>query len=183
MQVDGPLQNLWQFRTEGVVKMCLRFGYFLYSDGKASVGKRFECIAVNSYTEIFGTNDSRTLTAMNNLASTYRSLGQMNEAAELHEKVLEARQRTLGTEHPATLSSMYNLATTYWELSRSEDAIHLFRAELTKCHNHYGAHHKDTVASCMNLIGNYHEVGLVAEAEGLLTQYLESLSTEERNVM
>ena len=85
-------------------------------------------------------------------------------------------------EHPDTLNCMYNLATTYWDLSRSEDAIHLFRAELTECHKRHGARHKDTMASYMNLIKKYREVELVEEADRLMTEYLENLLTDERNV-
>jgi hypothetical protein len=46
---------------------------------------------------------------MNNLAVSYSELGCRQEAMELGEKVLEARQRTLGNEHPDTLRAMTNL--------------------------------------------------------------------------
>ena len=59
---------------------------------------------------------------MNNLAGTYHALGQMKEAAALHEKVLEARRRTLGDEHPDTLLSMNNLAGTYCDLGQIKEA-------------------------------------------------------------
>jgi hypothetical protein len=62
---------------------------------------------------------------MNNLEITYCDLGRMKEASRLHEKVLEARGRTLGDEHPNTLSSM-NLAETYAALGRMNDASGLY---------------------------------------------------------
>ena len=40
---------------------------------------------------------------MTNLAISYSDVGRRQEATELSQKVLEARQRTLGSEHPDTL--------------------------------------------------------------------------------
>jgi len=42
-----------------------------------------------------------TLTSMANLASTYRNLGQWEEAEELEVQVMETRRRVLGEEHDA----------------------------------------------------------------------------------
>jgi hypothetical protein len=58
-----------------------------------SADEQFERVAIKIRTKMFGTYDYRTLIAINNLVETYRSLGRVKEAAELHEKVLEARQR------------------------------------------------------------------------------------------
>jgi hypothetical protein len=49
---------------------------------------------------------------MSNLAIMYSDQEKIAEAANLEEKVLEARRRILGDEHPHTLSSMGNLAWT-----------------------------------------------------------------------
>jgi len=49
----------------------------------------------------------------------------MKEAAELHEKVLQAMRRTLGMEHPDTLTSMSNLAGTYQSLGQMKEAAEL----------------------------------------------------------
>ena len=75
----------------------------------------------------------------------------MKEAADLHEKVLEASRRTLGDEHPHTLSSMYNLATTYWSLGRRNEGIALYEMELDKCQVSHGAEHAETLTSMENL--------------------------------
>jgi len=44
------------------------------------------------------------------LAISYSGVGRRQEAMELREKVLEARQRTLGNKHPNTLLAMNNVA-------------------------------------------------------------------------
>nr|OQO32488.1 hypothetical protein B0A51_00897 [Rachicladosporium sp. CCFEE 5018] len=63
-----------------------------------------------------------TLTAMTNLASTYRNQGRWKEAEELEVMVMEARSRTLGEEHPSTLTAMANLAATYRNQGREKEA-------------------------------------------------------------
>ena len=47
-----------------------------------------------------------TLTAMANLAATYRKQGRTKEAEKLDVKVMEARSRVLGEEHPDTLTAI-----------------------------------------------------------------------------
>ncbi|KAI5813323.1 hypothetical protein BZA77DRAFT_373883, partial [Pyronema omphalodes] len=55
-----------------------------------------------------------TLTAIGQLASTYRHSQRFTEAEELQVKVLEARRRVLGEEHPHNFTTMHNLATIYY---------------------------------------------------------------------
>jgi Tetratricopeptide repeat len=62
---------------------------------------------------------------MNNLAVSYSNLGQMKEAAQLHEETLEIRRRALGFEHPDTLWSTNNLAMSYSNLGRTTEATQL----------------------------------------------------------
>ncbi|KAJ7815459.1 hypothetical protein B0H13DRAFT_2293374 [Mycena leptocephala] len=96
---------------------------------------------------------SCTLSAMGNLAASYRELGRSKEAAELRAMgtgpikeaaelqamgtgpiqggsraqsvVLEKRKLLLGEEHPDTLIAMGNLATSYRALGRSKEAAEL----------------------------------------------------------
>lgn len=53
---------------------------------------------------------------MNNLARIYNNLGQMQEAIELEEKVLEVRKRILGEENSNTLALISNLTSSYSNL-------------------------------------------------------------------
>jgi len=124
-QIDGPLCSLLELGTENVAKMCFRLSGFLWADGKYLACEELERIAVDIYANILGTEHRDILAGMNNLAETYRSLDQMKGAVELHEKVLEARQRTLGMEHPDTLTSMNNLALTYQNLGQMKEAANL----------------------------------------------------------
>ena len=75
----------------------------------------------------------------------------MKEAADLHEKVLEARRRTLGDEHPDTLSSMNNLAETYRALGRMKEAAALHEKVLEASRRTLGDEHPHTLSSMNNL--------------------------------
>jgi hypothetical protein len=53
---------------------------------------------------------------MSDLAETYRALGDLQHARELHQKTLTARRRVLGNDHPDTVTSVSNLAAVRREL-------------------------------------------------------------------
>ena len=71
---------------------------------------------------VLGGRHPDTLVVMSNLALTYWSQGQMDDAVVLTEEVLEARKTSLGDRHPSTLTSIANLACMYRSLGRGEDA-------------------------------------------------------------
>ncbi len=71
---------------------------------------------------------------MNNLALTYKELGQLEEAERLQTKTLKLRREVLGEHHPDTLISMNNLALTYKELGRLEEA-EMLKEKMLKLHS------------------------------------------------
>jgi hypothetical protein len=52
-----------------------------------------------------GPEDPDTLTAMNNLADSYRSVGRKQESLNLNQQAHEIQKIVLGYEHPDTLCS------------------------------------------------------------------------------
>ena len=62
---------------------------------------------------VLGAEHPDTLSAMENLAATYRDQRRWKEAEELGLHVKDARLRVLGVDHPDTLSAMGSLASTY----------------------------------------------------------------------
>jgi tetratricopeptide (TPR) repeat protein len=62
---------------------------------------------------------------MGNLAAIYCQLGQLQDAKELQETVLQKTKQHLGENHPITLISMGNLALTYYQLGQLQDAKEL----------------------------------------------------------
>ena len=173
-QVVGPLVDLMGLGTEDIAKLLLRVAYFLYADGKYFDGEHLARKAVEIYIALFGHEDYRTLTGMNNLASTYDALGRMKEAAALHETVLEAGQRTWGGEHPDTLMSMNNLAETYHALGRMKEAAALHEKVLEARQRTLGDEHPNTLSSMNNLAETYRALGRMKEAAALHEKVLEA---------
>ena len=71
---------------------------------------------------LLGEEHPVTVSAMNNLAGTYASLGKYTDAEKLKSKVLDLRTRCIGEEHPVTISAMGNLANAYEGLGKYADA-------------------------------------------------------------
>jgi hypothetical protein len=61
-----------------------------------------------------------TITAMANLALTWRQQGRLDAAEELEVQVLELRKAVLGEKHPDTITAMANLASTWRQQGRSD---------------------------------------------------------------
>ena len=56
-----------------------------------------------------GPDHPNTLTSMNNLALTYKTVGRNDLVLPLFEKAWEMQKAKLGLDHPRTLNSMINL--------------------------------------------------------------------------
>ena len=83
------------------------------------------------------------------LASLLQDQGQLEEAAPLFRRDLEASERTLGADHPDTLASVGNLPLQ--DQGQLEEAAPLFRRALEAHERTLGADHPDTLASVANL--------------------------------
>jgi Tetratricopeptide repeat len=88
---------------------------------------------------------------MHNLAISYSEVGRRQEALELTEKVVAARERTLGEEHPDTLDSMDCLANHYSEVGRRQETLELARRVAAVRKRALGEGHQDTLLSHGNM--------------------------------
>jgi hypothetical protein len=79
---------------------------------------------------LLGEEHPDTLHAIENLALSYKALGQSKKAVELEAVVLEKMKLLLGEEHPGTLCAMGDLALSYSSLGRSKEAASLVPAVL-----------------------------------------------------
>ncbi len=111
------------------------------------------------YQDKYGEEHPDTLTSLNNLACTYRYLGDSRKALELHEKVYDIQKRTLGEEHPDTLGSLNNLAGTYGVLGDSRKALKLHEKVYDIRKRTLGEEHPDTLNSLNNLASTYGALG------------------------
>jgi hypothetical protein len=94
---------------------------------------------------VLGEEHPDTLSAMANLAATYRNQGRSKDAEELEVKVMEARSRVLGEEHPHTLTAMANLAHTLKGLCHDDLAINLMRQSATASSKVLGDKHHSSL--------------------------------------
>ena len=63
----------------------------------------------------------------------YHSLGEYNEAKELHEKALIIRKKTFGEDHADVATSYNNLALVYQRLGEDDQAKELYEKALIIC--------------------------------------------------
>ena len=114
-QVVTTLSEIPAMSSEGLAQLLDRVGRFLDDDGKYEQAseirlKAFEVSILLYGSDLLGEQHPDTLTAMANLAATYRNQGRWDEAVVLQERVLEARKVVRGEQHPHTLTAMANLA-------------------------------------------------------------------------
>ena len=74
---------------------------------------------------IFGEDHADVASSYNNLALVYYSLGEYNQAKELHEKALTIRKKIFGEDHADLASSYNNLASVYNRLGKYNQAKEL----------------------------------------------------------
>ena len=94
-------------------KQYTKFGWAFYDSGFWMDAEKFFFRVMEMRKRVLGEEHPHTLTAMGNLAYTYRQQGHWKEAEELEVQVMDRRKRILGGEHPDTLRAMGNLASTY----------------------------------------------------------------------
>jgi tetratricopeptide (TPR) repeat protein len=121
---------------------------------------------------VLGDDHPDTLTTMNNLATTRRSLGDLQGVQELLEQVLDASRRLLGPEHPDTLESMNKLAETRHDLGELDGARELHEQALAGRRRALGDDHPDTLESMNNLAETRHDLGDLDGARELHEQAL-----------
>jgi CHAT domain-containing protein/tetratricopeptide (TPR) repeat protein len=119
-----------------------------------------------------GTQDSQTISAVNNLAFFLDQSGKHTEAEPLYRQALEARRKALGEDHPDIALSYNNLAINLLTLGKSVEAEGLSRRALAINQRVLGEEHPDT-AETYNALGmNLRSQGKYAAADPLLRKAL-----------
>ena len=118
--------------------------------------------------EKLGADHPDTLTAMHNLAISYRQAGRLEEALGMGEEVLRLRREKLGADHPDTLDAMHNLANSYRRAGRLEGALGMSEEVLRLRRDKLGADHPDTLSAMNNLAVTLNALGRLPDALSLL---------------
>ncbi|MFB7476043.1 tetratricopeptide repeat protein [Kitasatospora sp. NPDC056184] len=119
-----------------------------------------------------GPHHPHSLTARNNLATSYQQAGRTQKAIDLLRQVLADRERVLGLHHPHTLSTRGNLAHAYWQAGRTDEAITIEEQLLTDYERVVGPHHPQTLTARSNLASSYRQAGRTQEAIDIGEQVL-----------
>ncbi|KAJ7099089.1 P-loop containing nucleoside triphosphate hydrolase protein [Mycena epipterygia] len=135
--------------------------------GKFKEAEELEVVVLEKRRNLLGDNHPNTLTAMGNLAVTYKTLGKLKEAEELEVAVLDKRKNLLGDNHPDTLRDMANLAFTYGDLGKLKEAEELEVVVLEKRRNILGENHPRTLITMGNLAVTYTKLEKWQEAQEL----------------
>jgi serine/threonine protein kinase len=98
------------------------------------------------YVATYGPEHPDTLTAMYNLAGSFR-----HENLPLVEEVLTLRRKVLGPEHPDTLRTMIAMAGIYSDNGRKDEALKLAEQALALNRKVLGSEHTNTVAAMNTL--------------------------------
>ena len=96
---------------------------------------------------------------LNNLGTSYYSLGNYNKAIEYYKKALEIRINTLDENHPDVASSYNNLGAAYNGLGDYNKAIYFFEKALEIKINTLGENHPNVASSYNNLGAAYNDLG------------------------
>ncbi|MET8539765.1 tetratricopeptide repeat protein [Kitasatospora sp. NPDC004799] len=154
----------------GVHPLLFRCGTSLKRAGLYTTGIQFLDSLCTMSERLLGSDHLDTLTARNNLASTYWNAERIDEAMGLQEQVLADRRRLLDADAPAVLTARNNLAATYWDAGRTEEAMSLQEQVLADRHRVHGSSHPDTLTSGNNLAAMYWNAGRIDESTRLLEQ-------------
>ncbi len=106
----------------------------------------------------YGEEHHDTLTALNNLASTYVNRGDYHKAAEIHEKTYALRCKILGEKHPDTMTSLDSLAYIYGKLDDYHKAAEIHEKTYALRCKILGEEHPDTLQSLNNLAATYDDL-------------------------
>ena len=128
--------------------------------------------SVTQACDILSANQTNTLYARHNLASTYCDAGRLDQAIVLFEQNLNDYTRILGPDHPDTFFSLNSLASAYCDVGRLDKGITLHERNLDDRTRILGPNHPDTLITLNNLACAYQAAGRLNEAIRLYEQNL-----------
>jgi tetratricopeptide (TPR) repeat protein len=115
----------------------------------------------------YGPDDPETSSALNNLATSYTSAGNLEMAEPMYRQALDIDLKTHGADHPIYAIHLNNLASLLQDTHRLAEAEPLYRKALEIGRKTIGADHPDYATRLSNLASLLQVTGRIAEAEQL----------------
>jgi tetratricopeptide (TPR) repeat protein len=156
--------------VEASLRDTLGSTYWFLGDGPQALKLYERALALRQAK--LGEDHPETLASLSNLATAYRSAGQLEDALPLFEKAVALSSAKLG-DGPVTLARMNTLGCAYLEAGRLYDAIQVleytFKFQTTKL----GEDHPDRLTSMNDLASAFLSARQVVRAVPLLQQTLQ----------
>jgi serine/threonine protein kinase/tetratricopeptide (TPR) repeat protein len=156
-----------------VARLQITLGKSLYGLGYPEKAIPLLLKARDTLTAHAGPDDSDTLTAMNNLALAYRTVGRLDLAIPLNVETLNLMKEKFGPDDRATLACMNNLASAYRNAGKLDLALPLLEETLELRKAKFGPDNPATLKSMSNLALGYQEARKFGLAIPLLQEALE----------
>ena len=121
---------------------------------------------------VLGATHVHTLCCLDGLAAAFELAGRIDDAIDVHERVLAQRQEQLGHDHPDTLTSRGHLAHAFTAGGRPADALPLHEKVAADREWVLGARHPDTLAARTDLAAGYLAAGRPEDAVPVYQQAL-----------
>jgi Tfp pilus assembly protein PilF len=137
----------------------------LYTAGKYESALPLARQVLEIQEKALGSDHPDVATALNNLASLYRSTGQSALAESLYRRALLIDERALGPRSAQVARDLSNLASLYDSQERYADAEPLHKWALATDEKTLGPDHRDVASDLSNLAFAYQHLGRYAEAE------------------
>ena len=110
---------------------------------------------------------SRTL---NNLGSSYGSLGMVDEAIRCQERSIKVLETTSPKDKATILAVKINLGDSYILAGRFDDSVRLLESTMKECHNELGSNNPETIRCKIKLGMAYHHVSQNTRALNLFKE-------------
>jgi len=124
-------------------------------------------------TMLHGEEDPSTLTALANLATTLKALGDASKARMFEEEIFKVRLLKLGEGHPDTLEAMGSLAATLGTLGDLIKAREMQEKVLQLRLDLLGDDHPDTLNAMSSLAKTLRSIGDLSSARSLQEKVLD----------
>ena len=148
--------------------VCQQSSYFIFAK-----------IVANLAYDLLGNLDdtstgalTRKWEVLNVRGEVYNSLGEYNQAKELHEKALMISKKTFGEDHSNVATSYHNLASVYHGLEEYNQAKQLHEKALMISKKIFGEDNAHVATSYNQLASVYYSLGEYNQAKELLEKAL-----------
>ena len=149
----------------------------LYKQGKYREAIPLAGKVVELAKRVYGPEDPKTVTSLNDLGGLYKDMGDYAKAEPLYQEALRTCQKVFGPEHPNTAAILNNLASLYQDMGEYAKAEPLFQEALQILQKVLGPEHPNTATILNNLAELYRVMGEYAKAE---PRYREALRIRQK---